>query len=215
MQYVDEFYYNSLLHILDNDPQDLEMTFQVSYTRLGETVYEDLVPRGEEIAVTNTNKLEYIDKVVEWRFVSRVKVSQAKSPSVPQPSLSIQQFQKQMDSFMAGFEDVIPRSYIKNFDEGELELLMSGVGSINIKDWRDNTEYKNYSENDKVITWFWRAVLSFGDARRSKLLQFVTGTSRVPMNGFAVSLTFQSFSKFFNVLFPRSFRVLMDQRNSK
>ena len=76
MQYVDESYYNSLLHILDNDPQDLEMTFQVSYTRLGETVYEDLVPRGEEIAVTNTNKLEFIDKVVEWRFVSRVKVSQ-------------------------------------------------------------------------------------------------------------------------------------------
>ena len=76
MQYVDEFYYNSLLHILDNDPQDLEMTFQVSYTRLGETVFEDLVPNGEEIAVTNSNKLEYIDKVVEWRFVSRVKVSQ-------------------------------------------------------------------------------------------------------------------------------------------
>ena len=120
-----------------------------------------------------------------------------------------------MDHFMAGFEDIIPRSYIRKFDEGELELLMSGVGSINIKDWKDHTEYKNYSKNDKVITWFWRAVLSFGDARRSKLLQFVTGTSRVPMNGFAVSLTFQSFSKCFNVLFPRSFRVLMDQRNSK
>ena len=82
MQYVDESYYNSLLHILDNDPQDLEMTFQVSYTRLGQTVYEDLVPRGEEIAVTNTNKLEYIDKVVEWRFVSRVQVSQT-APSEP------------------------------------------------------------------------------------------------------------------------------------
>ena len=99
-----------------------------------------------------------------------------------------------MDHFMAGFEDIIPRSYIKNFDEGELELLMSGVGSINIKDWRDNTEYKNYAENDKVILWFWRAVLSFGDARRSKLLQFVTGTSRVPMNGFAVSQIFQIIS---------------------
>ena len=75
MQYVDEFYYNSLVHILDNDPQHYGMTFQVSYTRLGETVFEDLVPRGEEIPVTNLNKLEYIDKVVEWRFVSRVKVS--------------------------------------------------------------------------------------------------------------------------------------------
>ena len=76
MQYVDEFYYNSLVNILDNDPQDYGMTFQLSYTRLGETVYEDLVPGGEEVLVTNNNKLEYIDKVVEWRFVSRVKVSQ-------------------------------------------------------------------------------------------------------------------------------------------
>ena len=93
---------------------------------------------------------------------------------------------------MSGFEEVIPRTLINNFDEGELELLISGVGSINIKDWRDNTEYKNYSDNDKVILWFWRAVLSFGDARRSKLLQFVTGTSRVPMNGFAVSVTYNN-----------------------
>ena len=76
MQYVDEFYYNSLVNILDNDPQDYGMTFQLSYTRLGETVYEDLVPGGEEVPVTNNNKLEYIDKVVEWRFVSRVRVSQ-------------------------------------------------------------------------------------------------------------------------------------------
>ena len=74
MEYVDEVYYNSLVHIRDNDPTDLEMTFQVSYTRLGETVYEDLVEDGENIAVTEENKMEYIDKVIQWRFVSRVKV---------------------------------------------------------------------------------------------------------------------------------------------
>ena len=119
-----------------------------------------------------------------------------------------------MQSFMTGFEDVIPRTYITNFDEGELELLMSGVGSINIKDWKDNTEYKNYSENDKVILWFWRAVLSFGDARRSKLLQFVTGTSRVPMNGFAVSFNEIEIDKCQHFLF-RSCRDRMDRRNSK
>ena len=109
---------------------------------------------------------------------------------------------------MTGFEDVVSHQNIKNFSEGELELLISGVGAINIKDWRDNTEYKNYEETDKVyfleylyllildrvtlkvIMWFWRAVLSFNDARRSRLLLFVTGTSRVPMNGFAVRKIF-------------------------
>ena len=31
---------------------------------------------------------------------------------------------------------------------------------------------------------YWRVVLSFSNEMRSRLLQFVTGTSRVPMNGF-------------------------------
>ena len=51
---------------------------------------------------------------------------------------------------MKGFEEVVSHQSIKNFSEGELELLISGVGAINIKDWRDNTEYKNYEETDKV-----------------------------------------------------------------
>lgn len=32
--------------------------------------------------------------------------------------------------------------------------------------------------------FFFQAVLSFSNEMRSRLLQFVTGTSRVPMNGF-------------------------------
>ena len=50
------------------------MTFQVSFDSFGETVCENLVENGEEIPVTEENKMEYIDKVVHWRFVKRVKV---------------------------------------------------------------------------------------------------------------------------------------------
>ena len=35
---------------------------------------------------------------------------------------------------------------------------------------------------------YWRVVLSFSNEMRSRLLQFVTGTSRVPMNGFKVGI---------------------------
>jgi hypothetical protein len=42
----------------------------------------------------------------------------------------------------------------------------------------------DYHPNHIVIQWFWRVVLSFTNEMRSRLLQFVTGTSRVPMNGF-------------------------------
>ena len=42
----------------------------------------------------------------------------------------------------------------------------------------------DYHPNHIVIQWYWRVVLSFSNEMRSRLLQFVTGTSRVPMNGF-------------------------------
>lgn len=35
------------------------------------------------------------------------------------------------------------------------------------------------------VQWFWRALRSFDQADRAKFLQFVTGTSKVPLQGFA------------------------------
>jgi len=35
------------------------------------------------------------------------------------------------------------------------------------------------------IQWFWRALRAFDEADRACLLQFVTGTSKVPLQGFA------------------------------
>lgn len=35
-----------------------------------------------------------------------------------------------------------------------------------------------------MIQWFWKALHSYGQEERAKLLQFVTGTSRVPLDGF-------------------------------
>ena len=50
----------------------------------------------------------------------------------------------------SGFHDVIPFDAISQFDEGGLELLLGGIGTINVKDWRDNTIYKNYQPSDTV-----------------------------------------------------------------
>ena len=49
-----------------------------------------------------------------------------------------------------GFGEVIKEHHIRSFTEGELELMISGVGTINIRDWKDNTEYKNCKAADKV-----------------------------------------------------------------
>jgi len=165
MESVDTEYFNSLIWIKENDPSELELTFQVDEENFGQTVSVELRPGGKETRVTNDNKDEYIQLVIEWRFINRVR--------------------KQMDQFLAGFNELVPLNLIKIFDEGELELLMCGIGCIDVKDWKNNTVYKgDYHPNHIVIQWYWRVVLSFSNEMRSRLLQFVTGTSRVPMNGF-------------------------------
>lgn len=37
----------------------------------------------------------------------------------------------------------------------------------------------------KVLSWFWTAVTNFGAEERSRLLQFVTGSSQLPPGGLA------------------------------
>lgn len=166
MESVDSEYYNSLRWILENDPSDLELNFTVDEELFGSTNSRNLKPNGDEIAVTNENKKEYIQLVIRWRFVSRV--------------------QEQMKSFLEGFNELIPTNLLKIFDENELELLMCGLGDVDVNDWRNNTTYKgDYSANHIVIQWFWKAVLLMDPESRVRFLQFVTGTSRVPMNGFA------------------------------
>ncbi|KRZ77956.1 E3 ubiquitin-protein ligase NEDD4 [Trichinella papuae] len=165
MESVDSEYYNSLLWIEDNDPSELELRFVVDEEVFGVTQTRELKPGGADILVTNDNKNEYINLVIKWRFVSRVT--------------------DQMNALMSGLNEFIMQSLLTIFDPHELELLMCGLQKIDVKDWKDNTLYKGgYNANHPVIQNFWKCVLSFDNEMRSRLLQFVTGTSRVPMNGF-------------------------------
>ncbi|CRL06760.1 CLUMA_CG019490, isoform A [Clunio marinus] len=165
MESVDMEYYNSLLWIKENDPSELMLTFCVDEETFGHTSQRELKPNGNQIDVTNDNKDEYIRLVIQWRFESRVK--------------------DQMQALLEGFGSIVPLNHLKIFDENELELLMCGIQNIDVKDWKRNTLYKgDYYANHVIVQWFWRAVLSFSNEIRARLLQFVTGTSRVPMNGF-------------------------------
>ncbi|KAE8617658.1 hypothetical protein XENTR_v10009154 [Xenopus tropicalis] len=166
MESVDSEYYNSLQWILENDPSGLDLCFTVDEELFGQTHQHELKAGGSQILVTNKNKKEYIHLVIQWRFMNRV--------------------QKQMAAFKEGFFELIPQDLIKIFDENELELLMCGLGDVDVNNWREHTKYKNgYSQGHQVIQWFWKAVLMMDAEKRIRLLQFVTGTSRVPMNGFA------------------------------
>ena len=80
--------------------------------RFGEMVTIDLKPGGADVAVTQENKKEYVDLVVEYRISKRVK--------------------EQFDAFMSGFSELIPQDLINVFDERELELLIGGMSEIDV-----------------------------------------------------------------------------------
>lgn len=165
MESFDPDYYKSLVWMLENDITDIIVeTFSVEDDEFGVTKVVDLIENGRNIPVTEDNKHEYVRLIVEHKLLTSVK--------------------EQMENFLKGFHDIIPEDLIAIFTEQELELLISGLPDIDVDDWKSNTEYHNYTAASQQIQWFWRAVRSFDKEERAKLLQFVTGTSKVPLNGF-------------------------------
>uniref|UniRef100_A0A7E4UYV5 HECT-type E3 ubiquitin transferase n=1 Tax=Panagrellus redivivus TaxID=6233 RepID=A0A7E4UYV5_PANRE len=166
LQSMDLQYYNSLLWVRNNKiTPDLELTFTTTEDIAGEVVERELLPGGKQILVTDTNKEEFITLMIRSR-VERNAEAQNKA-------------------LLRGVYSLVDREYLRVFDAKQLELVLSGTVEINIEDWRENTEYKNgFFEDHVVVRWFWDTVYSFSNAERLKLLQFVTGTSSIPFEGF-------------------------------
>ena len=84
------------------------------------------------------------------------------------------------------FYKYLPVDKIKCLNSNELELLLNGRPFIDIEEWKTFTEYKEpYNENHTVIKWFWEILGELSQKELSNLLLFSTGSSRVPLGGFA------------------------------
>uniref|UniRef100_A0A4W5NML8 E3 ubiquitin-protein ligase HACE1 n=1 Tax=Hucho hucho TaxID=62062 RepID=A0A4W5NML8_9TELE len=176
---IDPEYAKNLQWILDNDISDLglELTFSVETDVFGAMEEVPLKPGGTSIIVTQDNKAEYVQLVTELRMTRAI--------------------QPQINAFLHGFHTFIPPSLIQLFDEYELELLLSGMPEIDVQDWHRNTEYTSgYDLEEPVIQWFWKVVESLTQEERVLLLQFVTGSSRVPHGGFAFLMGGSGLQKF-------------------
>ncbi|KAK2812653.1 hypothetical protein FQN50_001299 [Emmonsiellopsis sp. PD_5] len=166
MEGVDEDFHRNLTWTLENDISGVfdELTFSVDDDQFGERKTVDLKPNGSQIFVTNENKKEYVELITEWKIQKRVE--------------------EQFNAFITGFNELIPADLVNVFDERELELLIGGIADIDVDDWKKHTDYRGYQEQDEVIQNFWKVIRTWDAEQKSRLLQFATGTSRIPVNGF-------------------------------
>ncbi|KAJ8313202.1 hypothetical protein KUTeg_009243 [Tegillarca granosa] len=164
---IDPEFYNSLVWVNDNNIEEcgLELFFCSDFEVLGKVDQHDLKPGGSEIKVTEENKEEYINLMTNWRFSRGVE--------------------EQTKAFLDGFSEVVPLQWLQYFDERELELMLCGMQEIDVDDWERNTIYRHYQRNSKQVVWFWKLVAELDNEKRTRLLQFVTGTCRLPVGGFA------------------------------
>ncbi|XP_034547002.1 itchy E3 ubiquitin protein ligase a isoform X2 [Notolabrus celidotus] len=167
LESIDPEFYNSLIWIKDNNIEEcgLEMFFSVDKEILGEVTTHELKPDGGNVQVTEENKEEYIRLVAEWRLSRGVE--------------------EQTQAFFEGFNEVLPQQYLQYFDAKELEVMLCGMQEIDLVDWQRNTIYRHYARSSKQILWFWQFVKEMDNEKRMRLLQFVTGTCRLPVGGFA------------------------------
>ena len=178
MEAIDPDYYRNLKTILEYDLETLglDLTFSIVSQSFGRNEVIDLIPDGRNIAVTDERKAEYVSLVCQHRMTTAI--------------------QAQINAYLDGFYELVSPELIAIFNPRELELLISGLPDIDVHDLKKNTDYVGWKATDKEIEWFWNVMFSLSKNQKAAFLQFVTGSSKVPLAGFSELQGMRGIQKF-------------------
>lgn len=173
-----EYYTTKVRYILDNDISDMELNFsEEQFDSNGKYINTiELCTNGKDKKVTNENKTQYLDLLAQHRLANCV--------------------QDEIEAFLKGLNDLIPDHLLSIFDENELEMLLCGACKFSIEDLKENhIIVGNNPRFLQTVRWFWEIISSFTQEELTRLLQFTTGSSQLPSEGFSeLKPTFQIMS---------------------
>ncbi|XAR65735.1 Ubiquitin--protein ligase [Bertholletia excelsa] len=172
---ADPCMYNGCKKILEMDAEMVDsdylgLTFVEEVEELGSRKIVELCPGGKSIAVNSRNRVEYVDRLIQYRFVTSIT--------------------EQVAHFARGFADILCKSNLQKFFFQSLELedldwmLHGSESAISVEDWKAHTEYNGYKETDSQIQWFWKIVEGMSKEQRKVLLFFWTSIKYLPVEGF-------------------------------
>ena len=167
LKYFDLELWKSIEFIKNNKIQTDVGTFSITtknpITNKDETI--ELKENGKNIPITESNKDEFI--TLFWKYYLFKSID------------------SQYVEFTLGFFSLIPEETIQILDCDEFILFLCGTNNISLMDWKSNTKYKGvYSESHPVIVWFWDILSRLTNTELEKFLQFCTGSTRTPAEGF-------------------------------
>lgn len=152
--------YNSLKKMLNFNTEELENLEQpFSISRKGKSI--DLIPNGKFINVNIHNRETFTSKYSEYIMMKEMKMN--------------------IDGLKKGFLSVIRMNIISFLQPSELEKIIVGCSTINIKTLRKSAIYSGFSPDFWLIESFWKIFEDYSLDDQKKLLMFITGNERVPV----------------------------------
>uniref|UniRef100_A0A7S3GFX7 HECT-type E3 ubiquitin transferase n=1 Tax=Palpitomonas bilix TaxID=652834 RepID=A0A7S3GFX7_9EUKA len=136
----------------------------VVLTNRGEVeMHEDVevVHGGRNMELSDENKVAFLNLFAKFLLVDRC--------------------QEGLAAFTEGFCEVFPREHFYIISESDMELLVCGTSSFDVEDFEQNVEW---TVPRHMISWFCNTLRRFSPEQKSRFLQFVTGSSRLPAQGF-------------------------------
>ena len=125
----------------------------------------ELVQGGRNIFLNDQNKSIFINKVI---YVE-----------------AIMPYEEQIKYIQKGLFSILGDGIQGVFTEEEMNFIISGQDDIDLRDLKENVIYKGeYNENHPVIKMFWEKLVTLNKNELIKFLQFSTGSSAVPIDGF-------------------------------
>ena len=125
----------------------------------------ELVPGGKNIFLNDQNKNVFINKVIYFEV--------------------IMPYEEQIKYIQKGLYKILGGGLAGIFTVEEMNFMISGQENIDLNDLRENIIYKGeYNESHPVIKMFWEKILTLNKNELITFLQFATGSSAVPVDGF-------------------------------
>ena len=165
--------------------EDLELTFEADfsfedYSAKGASAAKaiELKPDGASTAVTEDNRLEYLELLVNQRLIGDIQEQ-------------VSALRQGLDVFFKTperpphWQISLKEDFRRLCTPVDALLLLCGAGNIDLDDWEQNTAYTGeLTASSSEARRFWNVVRSLTAAHQAKLLHFCTGSSRAPAAGF-------------------------------
>ncbi|KAL4739418.1 hypothetical protein BDV11DRAFT_187690 [Aspergillus similis] len=121
-------------------------------------------PAEEASLVTNENRGQFVKDYIFW--------------------LTDKSIRPQFEAFEQGFYTCLDRTALSIFTPEALKTVVEGIQEIDIAELERHARYEGgFGAGHRVIQDFWSIAHQFSAEKKAQLLEFVTASDRVPVNG--------------------------------